>query len=121
MAPILIVEDNDINAEIISTTLEMYDIPNEVATSGDESVERCKLLPKDYFSLILMDIHMPGMSGYEAAKILKNELQIKAQIIAQTATHTTEETISQHSSYISDYIYKPFRPDELYSLIQKYI
>ncbi|HPO01772.1 MAG: response regulator [Spirochaetales bacterium] len=121
MSPILVVEDNEINAEILTTLLESQGIPNELAVDGIESLEKCTDKPKDYYSLILMDIHMPRMNGYEAARRIKTELEMTAPIIAQTATHTTEESISEHKNYIADYIYKPFRPDQLFNLIQKYM
>lgn len=121
MAPVLVVEDNEINAEIITTLLESYGIPNEVAVDGIDSIDKCQEKPKDYYSLILMDIHMPRMNGYEAAKKIKTELHMTAPVIAQTATHTTDESINEHSAYISDYIIKPFNPDQLYDLIRKHI
>lgn len=121
MSPILIVEDNEINAEIIVALLESYGIPNEVAVDGIDCVEKCTKKPKEYYSLILMDIHMPRMNGYEAAKKIKLELKITAPIIAQTATHTTDELIEQHKDYITDYIYKPFKPDMLYEMILKHL
>jgi CheY-like chemotaxis protein len=121
MSPILVVEDNEINAEIITTLLESYGIPNELAVDGIDSLDKCQTKPKDYYSLILMDIHMPRMNGYEAAKKIKTELGMTAPVIAQTATHTTDETIKEHQDYISDYLYKPFKPDQLYGIILKYL
>jgi len=121
MAPVLVVEDNEINAEIITTLLESMGIPNELAVDGIDSVDKCQAKPKDYYSLILMDIHMPRMNDYEAAKKIKTELFMTAPIVAQTATHTTEESIKEHKDYIADYLYKPFKPDQLFSLIGKYL
>jgi CheY-like chemotaxis protein len=121
MSPILIVEDNEINAEIITTLLESNGIPNELAVDGIDSLDKCQEKPKDYYSLILMDIHMPRMDGYEAAKRIKTEIGMTAPVIAQTATHTTEETIREHQDYISDYLYKPFKPDQLFGIIRKYV
>lgn len=121
MSPILVVEDNEINAEIITTLLESNGIPNELAVDGIDSLDKCQEKPKDYYSLILMDIHMPRMDGYEAAKRIKTEIGMTAPVIAQTATHTTEETIREHQDYISDYLYKPFKPDQLFGIIRKYV
>ncbi len=121
MAPILVVEDNEINAEIITALLESYGFPNELAVDGLDSIDKCNSKPKDYYSIILMDIHMPRMNGYDAARKIKEELAMEAPVIAQTATHTTDQSIAEHSGYISDYLYKPFRPQQLYELIQKYL
>jgi len=121
VSPILVVEDNEINAEIITTLLEAYGIPNELAIDGMDSVEKCLTKPKDYYSLILMDIHMPRMNGYEAAKKIKQEIGLTAPVIAQTATHTTEESINEHKDYICNYLYKPFKPDQLYRMLRRYL
>jgi CheY-like chemotaxis protein len=120
MSPVLIVEDNEINAEIITTLLQESGIPTELAVDGVDSVERCAGKPKDFFSLILMDIHMPRMNGYEAARKIKGELGMSAPIIAQTATHTTPESIDEHRAYIADYIYKPFKPEQLLGIVRQY-
>lgn len=120
MSPVLIVEDNEINAEIITTLLQESGIPTELAVDGVDSVERCEGKPKDFFSLILMDIHMPRMNGYEAARKIKGELGMSAPIIAQTATHTTPESIDEHRAYIADYIYKPFKPEQLLDIVRQY-
>jgi CheY-like chemotaxis protein len=121
MSPVLVVEDNEINAEIIMTLLESRGIPNELAVDGIDSVLKCEAKPKDYYSLILMDIHMPRMNGYEAAKRIKLDLKMTAPIIAQTATHTNEDSINEHKKYITDYVYKPFKPDQLYEVVMKYL
>lgn len=121
MLPVLIVEDNEINAEIITMLLEEHGIPNELAVDGVDSIEKCITKPKDYYSLILMDIHMPRMNGYEAAKKIKKELGMTAPVVAQTATHTTEASIYEHRSYIDDYLFKPFKPEQLFSVISRYI
>jgi CheY-like chemotaxis protein len=120
MSPVLIVEDNEINAEIITTLLQENGIETELAVDGIDSVERCEGRPKDFFSLILMDIHMPRMNGYDAAKKIKTVLGMTAPVIAQTATHTTNESIDEHRAYIAGYIYKPFKPQQLLDLVKQY-
>lgn len=121
MSPVLVVEDNAINAEIISMLLEEHGIPNERAVDGVDSLEKCTAKPKDYYSLILMDIHMPRMNGYEAAKRIKKDLGMTAPVVAQTATHTTEASIYEHRAYIEEYLYKPFKPEQLISIISRYL
>lgn len=121
MTPVLVVEDNEINAEIITTLLEECGIENELAVDGIDSVEKCTDKPKDYYALILMDIHMPGMNGYDAARKIRQEIGMTAPIIAQTATHTTEASIEEHRSYIDGYLIKPFKPAQLIDLVNKYI
>jgi CheY-like chemotaxis protein len=121
MSPVLVVEDNEINAEIITTLLSERGIPSELAVDGVDSVEKCTGKSRDHYSLILMDIHMPRMNGYEAAKKIRKELMITAPIIAQTATHATPDSILEHQGYINDYLFKPFRPEQLFEVIERYI
>jgi len=101
--------------------LDSYGLATEIATDGLDSLKKCSEHPQDYYALILMDIHMPNMNGYEAAKRIKTDLRIPAPIIAQTATHTTIESIREHRDYICDYLYKPFKPNQLYELLEKYL
>ncbi len=111
MAPVLVVEDNEINAEIIMTLLGERGIPTELAVDGVESVEKCSGKSKDYYSLILMDIHMPRMNGYDAARILKNELGIASPILAMTASSENADSLESNGDAISGYIMKPYDPE----------
>lgn len=104
-APILLVEDNEINAEIAGALLEELSLPFDWVNNGQDAVEKCR---SQTYSAILMDIHMPVLNGYEAAKIIKEQLHAAAPIIALTATSINLDESNSVNKYIDAYITKPF-------------
>ena len=107
---VLIVEDNEINAEIAGTLLAETDFAADYVYDGIEAIEKCRALPTDHYDVVLMDIHMPRMNGYEAARILKVELHIECPILAVTATSENKEMLEGHTDYIAGYLLKPYNP-----------
>ena len=117
---ILLVEDNKTNQILAKTRLQRWDCTVDIANNGIEGVK--KVQDKKY-DIILMDIQMPIMDGYEAAKIIKNDLSEKTAqipIIAMTA-YTSKQDIQRALDVgMNDYIFKPFKPDHLFELLLKY-
>jgi len=107
---VLIVEDNEINAEIAGTLLAEVGCTAEYAFDGLEAVENCGSHPADYYDLVLMDIHMPRLNGYDAARILKQDLALACPVIAVTATSETTEQLEANRDIIAAYILKPYDP-----------
>lgn len=105
---VLIVEDNEINLEIASALLAEAGFVSEHAMDGVEAIELCKLRTPDYYDLILMDIHMPRMNGYDAAKVLRNELDIQCPIFAVTATAEVTQELEANMGVFSGYLFKPY-------------
>ncbi|WP_448863570.1 response regulator [Dorea sp.] len=66
---VLLVEDNELNAEIAKTILEDNKMKVEVATDGEVALKCIKRVPADYYDLVLMDIQMPRMNGHVAKPI----------------------------------------------------
>ena len=118
---ILLVEDNKINAEISSKILTELNIVTDVAYNGTEAIKKIEDLGRDYYDLILMDIHMPKYNGYEISKIMRNDLGVEVPIIALTATNITDQTIEENKENISGYIQKPIKPNEFKQTIQSYL
>lgn len=116
---VLLVEDNLINQEITKRILEEMNIECETSIDGTECLKRIEDVGKDYYDLILMDIHMPRHNGYEISRILKNNMDVKTPIIALTATNITQEVIEDNRQYISCYIQKPIMPLEFKRKIQE--
>ena len=114
---VLVVEDNPINYEVIESLLEKAGIRCENASDGLVCLEMCKSNPKDYYHLILMDIHMPRMDGYEASRILREEMGMNQPIIALTATNVDEESRAKNQNIIDDYILKPFHYMDLFNTL----
>lgn len=112
---ILIAEDNEMNQMVVVDTLEglIEGVQIDIAENGKIAVE--KLQQKEY-DLILMDVQMPEMNGYEAAKYIREQLPPplnKMKIMAMTASATKPEVDKCFSSGMDDYISKPFDPDDL--------
>lgn len=117
---ILLVEDNKTNQLLAKTRLERWKCTVDIANNGIEGVKKVQ---KKMYDLILMDIQMPVMDGYEASKIIKNDISKKAAqipIIAMTAYATNADISRAKSSGMDDYIFKPFKPRELYHILEKY-
>ncbi|MFO7673445.1 MAG: PAS domain S-box protein [Lutibacter sp.] len=117
---ILLVEDNKTNQLLAKTRLERWKCTVDIANNGIEGVKKVQ---KKMYDLILMDIQMPVMDGYEASKIIKNDISkkvAKIPIIAMTAYATNADISLAKSSGMDDYIFKPFKPRELYNILEKY-
>lgn len=114
---VLVVEDNPINYEVIESLLEKAGIRCENASDGLICLEMCRSKPKDYYHLILMDIHMPRMDGYEASRVLREEMGMNQPIIALTATNVDEESREKNQNIIDDYILKPFHYIDLFNTL----
>jgi PAS domain S-box-containing protein len=117
---ILLVEDNKTNQLLAKTRLERWKCEVDIANNGIEGVKKVQ---QKMYDLILMDIQMPIMDGYEATKIIKNDISKKASkvpIIAMTAYATNADIKRAKDSGMDDYIFKPFKPRELYNILEKY-
>lgn len=109
-ARILVVEDNDINAEIATELLEEEGCIIERACNGVECFDMLEKADNSYYAMILMDIQMPVMNGYDAAtKIRRMKNQSKAQIpiIAMTANAFTEDRLRAKEAGMNEHIAKP--------------
>ena len=114
---ILLVEDNPINQEIVAGLLENSNIELDIASDGQEAVD---MFFAKVYSLILMDIQMPIMDGYQATKIIrKRDKQIP--IIAITANAMKEDIIKSAKHGMNDHINKPINVERLYETLLKYI
>ena len=117
---ILLVEDNKTNQLLARIRLERWGCEVEIANNGIEGV---KAAQQKSYDIILMDIQMPVMDGYEAAKIIKNDLSkqiAKIPIIAMTAYTAKEDIEKAFEAGMNDYIFKPFDAKDLYLLLNKY-
>lgn len=118
---VLVVEDNEINYEVTESLLAEVNVICENAPDGLIALELCKKAPEGYYQLILMDIHMPNMDGYTAAKILKNEMGIKTPIIALTAINIESKIVEEYKGIIESFIPKPFNYVQFYNTISPYL
>lgn len=115
---VLLAEDNVINQEVASMMLKRTEIEIDIANNGKEAVEKYFTNPSLY-NLILMDLHMPIMSGYEATKEIRKKDQ-NIPIIALTAAAMIEDRQKALDSGMSDHLGKPIDTRELYNTIAKF-
>ena len=113
---ILLAEDNIINQEIIIGLLENSKIEIEIAENGKEAIE---LHSKNSYTLILMDIQMPILDGYKAAKAIRKKDR-EIPIIAITASAMKEDIQKTIESGMNDHIHKPIDITKLYKILLKY-
>ena len=116
---ILLAEDDSINQEIVLGILEHSAIQVDIANNGKEAVEKYAKDP-DRYELILMDLQMPVMNGYEATKIIREQNK-DIPIIALTAKTMNEDAQNSEDILINDYISKPIDIERLYDVLLKYI
>lgn len=117
---ILLVEDNEINKMYASNLLIKWNCDLDTADNGEVAI---KLIMKTDYDLILMDLQMPIMDGFEATKIIRNDFpdgKNEVPIIALTANAIKGDNEQCFAAGMNDYISKPFLPDQLHSIIAKY-
>lgn len=112
---ILVVEDNKINQIVTKKIIERHNHPCTIVESGYEAIDLLKI---SSFDVILMDISMPVIDGYETSKMIR-QLGIETPIIALTAFEKSEVESKAKEFGISDVIIKPFNPEILFDTIQK--
>ena len=116
---VLLVEDNDINREIAMELLKMTDITVDYANNGQEAVDRF-LQHGDSYDLILMDVQMPVMDGYQATEAIRHSSHPKAlsiPIIAMTADAFHEDVVRASDAGMDGHLAKPIDPDLLYQTL----
>ncbi|MBA0882380.1 response regulator [Flavobacterium undicola] len=114
---ILVVDDNTINLLITRKTIEKFNYKCSTATSGKEALE---MLDSETFDVVLMDINMPGMNGFETTRLIR-EREIKTAIIALTAFDKEEVTEEAISAGFDDIISKPFDSKQLFKTINEVV
>jgi CheY-like chemotaxis protein len=116
---ILVAEDNAVNQLLIKKVLQRTGCTPDIASNGVDALECIKAKRYD---IILMDIQMPEMDGYETTEYIRNKLHSQSDIpiIAMTAHAYSSDVTRCIAAGMNDYISKPFDPDDLYSKIIKY-
>ena len=121
---ILLAEDNDLNWEIAEDILSEAGFELERAENGQICVEKFQQSDVWYFDVILMDIRMPVMSGYDAAKTIramKERADVNLPIIAMTADAFSEDIQHSLECGMNEHISKPIDVDRLIQILRKYL
>jgi signal transduction histidine kinase/CheY-like chemotaxis protein len=121
---VLVVEDNELNAEIATEILEMTGVKVERAENGSEAVDKIAESEEGYYDLVFMDIQMPIMNGYEAARAIRslnrNDTNM-LPIIAMTANAFAEDVESALGAGMNAHIAKPLDMEVLFRTLQKWM
>ena len=121
---ILLTEDNDLNAEIATELLQEEGCTVDRAKDGVECVDMLEKAANGTYQLILMDIQMPVMNGYDAARKIRrldDPQKANIPIIAMTANAFTEDRQAALDAGMNDHIAKPINMNILVPTIQKYL
>lgn len=121
---ILLVEDNEINQLIAEELLKNTGAIVETADNGKAALEKFIQEPEGSFAAVLMDIQMPVMNGYEAARAIRQSEKEDAQtipIIAVTADAFVEDVAKALSAGMNEHIAKPIDIGELYRVLQRFL
>ncbi len=116
---ILLVEDDFINGKIVKTLCEKASYNIEWVRNGKEALDILLLRSED-FDLILMDIQMPIVNGYEVSASIRKE-GIDVPIISMTANDYCDEKMRSEEAGMNDYIPKPVTRTALLEMIEKYL
>ena len=106
----LVAEDNELNAEILAELLDIENAEHERAQNGQEAVEMFKKSAPGYYDMILMDVQMPVMNGYEATRAIRACGHPKAEtipIVAMTANAFAEDVRNAMDAGMNAHIAKP--------------
>lgn len=120
--PILLVEDNEPNIMVATNVLDNFSYPYEIAHNGSEALDK---FSPDKYSLILLDVQMPVMDGYETTSHIREYEKLSGvshvPIIAMTAHAMKDDKEKCLNVGMDDYITKPFNPHQLQSVLLKHL
>ena len=107
----MIVEDVKLNQLLLRTILDDFKFSWDIAENGKIAIEK---LETNTYDIILMDLQMPIMNGFDTTDYIRNKMNLQIPIIALTADVTSADVERCKASGMNDYISKPFKPQELY-------
>ncbi len=118
----LLVEDNTLNLEIATELLGMTGIQVDTAENGREAVDRFAAAPENYYDIIFMDIQMPVMGGYEAARHIRAMNRPDAGrvwIVAMTANAFVEDMRMSKEAGMNEHVSKPVDLERLQDVLRR--
>ncbi len=121
---ILVAEDNELNREIIQEILTDAGFQVQIVNDGNEAVQAVRKHAAGYYDMVLMDIQMPVMNGYEAAQTIRamdREDAAVLPIVALSANAMDEDRRKSAQSGMNAHIAKPIDIQELMGTIEEYI
>ena len=119
---LLLVEDNEVNREIAMLILSEFGFTMDTAVNGKEAVDKIAASKPDEYKLILMDVQMPVMNGYEASKAIRalpDKKLASIPIIAMTANAFAEDVQNAKNAGMNDHVAKPLDVEQMIKTITK--
>lgn len=116
---ILVAEDNEINQKVILNILKKEGIITVLADNGRQAVT--KLEEGENFDLIILDMQMPEMDGFQTTTYIRKKLLINTPIIAMTASALRNEKMKCFELGMNEYLTKPFSPAELFKHLRRFL
>jgi CheY-like chemotaxis protein len=118
-ARVLLVEDNKVNQQVARELMECVGLHVTIADNGREAIEKTSI---ETFDIILMDLQMPEIDGYEAtARIRSSDSTRDIPIIALTAAAMAQDKDACHAAGMNDHLSKPVEPDDLLDTLLRWI
>jgi CheY-like chemotaxis protein len=111
---VLVVEDMALNQLLMKTLLDDFGLEYDIAGNGKIAIEKLRC---NSYDIILMDLQMPEMNGFDATNYIRNKMNSKIPIIALTADVTTVDLVKCKAVGMNDYIAKPIDERILYNKI----
>ena len=120
--PVLVVEDNAVNALLVEVQLGHLGYSCDIAADGEEAVER---LSKGNYRLVLMDCMLPGISGLEATKRWRAREAMRGMkrvpVVALTANTLADNLAEARESGMDDFLSKPYTLDDLEAALRRWL
>ena len=113
---VLAVDDDPFNQSLIRLLLKSWKISADIADNGRDAISQ---LLRHQYDLVLMDIEMPGLNGYETTRVIRNEMLLNLPIIAVTSNNTERDRQLARESGMNDFVPKPILHSELLSSISE--
>ena len=117
---ILVVDDNRINVLVVSKFFDKWGIPNDSAYSGEEAL---RMIDKESYALVFMDLRMPGMDGFETCVHIRSRADAKARVPIIALTASTESGVKERiaKAGMDGYLFKPFKMERLREIVDQYV
>lgn len=119
-ARLLLVDDNAINVMVVQKFMNRWGYNSDVANSGAQALEA---IDKNEYGLVLMDIRMPVMDGFQATEQIRARKDARAQVPIIALTASTEPGVRERIEAVqmNGYLFKPFNAEELHQTVAKYL
>lgn len=117
---LMVVDDDEINRIIIQEFVRALELKPVFFASAEEALEKIAQAP-NHFDLLLMDIHLPNMSGIEATQILREKYALDIPVIALTADAMKDTNDKVKEAGLNEILLKPIKLDKFYQTMGYYI